>query len=105
MALKCIIQLKYVTEAFSLYSDIARCLPPTLRSLTLVSEPCLGAGYVVNSIPVPCSGVGYVVQYTPDIEHAQSEPCYMHACSGEGSALLCIHLLLRNLIEGMKENT
>ena len=50
MALKCIIQLKYVTEAFSLYySDIARCLPPILRSLTLVSEPCLGAGYVVNS--------------------------------------------------------
>ena len=29
MALKCIIQLKYVMEAFSLYSGIARCLPPT----------------------------------------------------------------------------
>ena len=27
VALKCIIQLKYVTEAFSLYSDIARRLP------------------------------------------------------------------------------
>ena len=30
VALKCIVQLK---EAFNLYSDIAKCLPPTLRSL------------------------------------------------------------------------
>ena len=29
----------YVTEAFSLYySDISRCLSPTLRSLTLIRE-------------------------------------------------------------------
>ena len=28
---------------------------------------------------------------TPDVEHAHSEPCYMHAYSGEGSALLFIH--------------
>ena len=36
-------------EAFSLYSDIAWCLPQFLDySLTLVPEPCSGAGYVVQ---------------------------------------------------------
>ena len=53
VALKCIIQFRNVTEAFSLYSDIARCLPLTPRSCT--DSVYLGAGYVVN---------------TPDIEHA-----------------------------------
>ena len=43
----------YVTEAFSLYSDIARCRSPTPRSCTDSEEK----GTI---LPEPCSGVGYV---------------------------------------------
>ena len=32
VALKCIIQFRYITEAFSLYSDIAWCLPSSPQS-------------------------------------------------------------------------
>ena len=50
VALKCIIQFMHVTETFSLYSDIARCLLD--HALTLkgtAPEPYnLGAGYVVQ---------------------------------------------------------
>ena len=27
-----------------------------------------------------------------------SEPCYIHACSGEGSALLCIHFVSNQIV-------
>ena len=55
----------YVTEAFSLYSDIARCHSPTPRSCTDSEEK----GTI---LPEPCSGVGYVHVpiNTPDIEQA-----------------------------------
>ena len=55
VVLKYIFQLKYVTETFSLYNDIARCLPPTL-----VPKPHLGAGYIIQ-YQNTCSGAGYVV--------------------------------------------
>ena len=91
MVLKCIIQFRYVTEAFSLHSDIARCLPPTPGSCTDSEEnrtrTCSGAGYVVTP---------YTVSHAI---HAH-ESC-MHACSGEGSALQFIHYLL--LAEGQKQ--
>ena len=99
VALKCIIQLKYVTEGFSLYSGRVRCLPPTLRSLTLRKTRTLFRWRVCKSlvVPQPCSGATYVVQYSwhwivYTVSHAiHLQLYYMHACSGEGSALLCIH--------------
>ena len=51
-------------------SGIARCLPPTLRSLTLkrtVPEPCLGAEYVTRT-QFRCRVCSLIA--TPDIEHA-----------------------------------
>ena len=94
-----VVQFKYVTEAFSLYSDITRCLLSTPRSCTdhdseENSTRTLFKCRVCSSIvPEPCSGAGYVF-----LLHIYSEPCYiylhtrvMHAYSGEGSAPLCIH--------------
>ena len=84
MALKCIIQFRYITEAFSLYiyRDIARCRLDHALSLNRI-------------VPEPSSGAGYVVEFEHSSIH--SELCYIHtqesvhACNGEGSALQCIH--------------
>ena len=72
VALKCIIQLKYAT-VYIWHSQVT---------------PCAG------TVPEPRSGSGYVVQYSwywtgivlYTVMHA-------YACSGEGSALLGIHLV------------
>ena len=60
VAFKCVIQFRYVTAAFSLYSDIVSCLPLLLdHALTLkrtVTEPYSGAGYVIQYSGTPLNG-------------------------------------------------
>ena len=68
--------LKYVTEAFSLYSGI-------------VPEPCLGAGYAINTTSTlfkcrVCSSILLILNMHSSIH---SDPCYMHACSSEDPVL------------------
>ena len=69
MALKCIIQFRYVTEAFSLYSDIARCLP-------LLIDHVQVQGMLFN---------------TPDIEQAYTVSHAIHAHES------CMHVAVRVL--------
>ena len=67
VALKCIIQLRYVMEAFSLYHAL------TLKRT--ISEPYSGAGYVSSIL------LGYTVTHAiVDAMHTH-ESCIMHnAC-------------------------
>ena len=50
----------YVTEAFTLYSDIARFLPPSHRSCTDSEENSI----ILSQLSQPYSGAEYVVQYS-----------------------------------------
>ena len=85
VALKCIIQFRYVTEAFSLYSC----------TYSQVPFPCSYKDHALTlkravHVPEPCSGAGYVVQYSWYIEQAYTVSLYTHES--------CMHVAVRVLV-------